>query len=488
MKRIRWLLLLLLLFPLCSVQAEGARFVCDVPEDVNAFFSQDQFSGTTISAFAIADSKEEQDYAFAVGSKNGQNTLYGFEKNGESYSYWLVGRTALPKGNGTFTLWTEEEWVYYSAAEGHSRYVKGPVLCLDFQDEKQETQTKCIYGNEGSSSHWRLKYVSRTSGNENIPAFSVLTYEDHLHYLSSNGRSLGKVQGVVQTNLRYLNLSGIPATPEEAEKKFSTAPAIPWESELVGQEIAFPGGQKLPVYSGPGAHYVRAANGKATASTNDWIQVFGIEKDYVLIQYALSSEQMRFGYIAASALPKEHSVHQLVLDYAPAHIISECSLTDDPLKSQKAVATLSPGDQVIWLAFMGNFAYIETVSDPPQRGFVNSDAVAMEYSPQQLQGTFSNDHYTATVLLTLQGSDTRADILLQAEKAEFLPTAYVALCNQTPSAPADVLNQPFVYGEACHVSFSMIIPDVDKNTRILAFCPYQEEQYRLEECITFLLP
>lgn len=488
MKRIGLFLLLFILFPLFSVQAEGAAFSCDVPADVKTFFSQEKFSGTDILAFVIADNESGADYAFAVGSKNGQNTLYGFEKKDDHYTYWLVGRTALPQGKGTFTLWTEDEWIYYSASEGHSRYVKGPVVCLEFRDDKQQTQTNCIYANEGTSSIWRLKYIHRTSENEKIPAFSVLTYEDHLHYLSANGRSLGKVKGVVQTNLRYLNYAGIPPTPEEAQMKFSTAPSIPWESELIGQEIAFSGGQKLPVYSGPGTQYPRAGNGKAIVSTNDWIQVFGTENGYALIQYALSAEQMRFGYIDASALPQGHSVNALVLDHAPAHILTDCSITDDPLKSGKAIAKLQSGEQVTWLAKMGPYAYVETQGASPQRGFVDAQAVAMEFRTEQLEGTFSNDRYTATIWLTLQGSDTRADILLQAEKPEYLPTAYAALCNQTATVPADVLSQPYIYGDACHVSFSMIIPEVNENTRILSLCPYKDGQYLLDECISFILP
>lgn len=488
MKRIGLFLFLLILFPLFSAQAEGAQFACDVPDDVKTFFSQNKFSGTDILAFVIVDNENSTDCAFAVGSKNGQNTLYGFEKKAESYSYWLVGRTALPQGKGTFTLWTEEEWIYYSASEGHSRYVKGPVVCLEFRDEKQQTQTNCIYANEGTSSIWRLKYINRTSENKKIPAFSVLTYEDQLHYLSPNGRSLGKVQGIVQTNLRYLNLSGIPATPEEAETKFSTAPSIPWESELIGREITFDGGQKLPVYSGPGPQYPRAGSGKAIVSTNDWIQVFGTEKGYALIQYALSADQMRFGYIDASALPKGHSVNALVLDHAPAHILTDCNMTDDPLKSRTTIAKLKNGEQVTWLAQMGPYIYVETEGPHPQRGFVDAEAVAMEFRAEQLEGTYSNDRYTATVWLTLQGSETRADILLQAEKPENLPASYVSLCDQTPSVPVDVLNQPFSYGDACHVSFSMVIPDVKENTHIVALCPYEDGQYKLNECISFILP
>ena len=68
---------------------------------------------------------------------------------------------------------------------------------------------------------------------------------------------------------------------------------------LNAQEIRFPGGNKYPVYSGPGKDYLRGARGKASVSTNDWIEVFGREDGWILIQYEIDSSQCRIGYISA---------------------------------------------------------------------------------------------------------------------------------------------------------------------------------------------
>ena len=181
------------------------------------------------------------------------------------------------------------------------------------------------------------------------------------------GHTKGTVYGTVETNLRYFSLSAFPRTVKEARNKLTQAPAIP-AGELTAQKIKFTGGQKLPVYSGPGDEYERAANGKASVSTNDWIQVFGSEKGFILIQYAISASQMRFGWIDQTALPKNANVGPLSFAYEDAAITANTFLTDDPLNSQTRVRTLTAGQSgVKRLAAMGNWVYVEisaTASNP----------------------------------------------------------------------------------------------------------------------------
>lgn len=47
-----------------------------------------------------------------------------------------------------------------------------------------------------------------------------------------------------------------------------------------------------PVYSGPGKKYYREANGKAQVSANDWVQVFGREGKWALIQYRVKDNHL----------------------------------------------------------------------------------------------------------------------------------------------------------------------------------------------------
>lgn len=484
MKRLFMISLMLLFLPLFAL-AEGADITCDVHPEVKEFFSQEKFQSLTVTNYIVAQGTKSGDYAFAIGRKNDQNLIYGFEKKNGVFQYWLVSGTALPRQEGTFSLWTEEEWTYYSASEGHSQYVRGPVLMIEWHDKKDETQILLIYANEGASGQWRLKYVNQVSTNKETPVFSMLVYEDHLHYLSQSGKSLGKAEGYVQTNMRYLNLSSLPASLTAAQNKLSTAPAVPWGSELVGQEISFPGGQKFPVYSGPGTNYVRAAGGKATVSTNDWIQVFGTENGFALIQYAISANHMRFGYIDEKHLPQGHNVPALTLENAAATMVNPCALTDDPLYSRQTVRQMEGGEEVIWLAQLGNDVYIETKGENPQRGFVHLDNVARHIQDFQQTATLENDRYKLTAILTLQGGETRVDMLLEFAQGEtHLPDGYAALCNQKVSAWSDM---PGVESPVIH-SFSMLIPDVDENTRIIALCPMYDGQYAFDEVIQFILP
>ena len=140
--------------------------------------------------------------------------------------------------------------------------------------------------------------------------------------------------------------------------------------ELVAQRIRFTGGDKYPAYSGPGINYLRGADGKAIVSTNDWIQVFGREGDWILIQYAIDSQHMRFGYIDVKSLPKNAKIQNLMTNYQSYFIAQAAPLTVDPLLSQRTLAFLQQGNSISLLSVMGEWAYIETmVNNTHVRGF-----------------------------------------------------------------------------------------------------------------------
>lgn len=150
-------------------------------------------------------------------------------------------------------------------------------------------------------------------------------------------------------------------------------PAIP-EGALYLQEAVLPRGQKLPVYSGPGEAYARAAGGKASVSTNGWVQVFGLEGDWLLIQYGIDEGRMRFGYVPAGDIADEAGeLYDLTQawqqeDYT---LPVDAALTDDPLGSRTAVALLPGGSGVVLLGRMGMWMYVETSLDGSRiRGFV----------------------------------------------------------------------------------------------------------------------
>ena len=109
-------------------------------------------------------------------------------------------------------------------------------------------------------------------------------------------------------------------------------------------------------------------------STNDWIQVFGEENGFLMIQYDISRERMRIGFIDAQALPNNVDVGELIYEPVVARLKHDAAVTDDPLHSRSAAARLIEGETVMWLATMGEWAYIEE-PEGLVRGFVPVDAL-----------------------------------------------------------------------------------------------------------------
>lgn len=167
----------------------------------------------------------------------------------------------------------------------------------------------------------------------------------------------GYIRADLLTGVTPLSEAPAPVPAAEATAVF----------QLVPYSVAFPRDQKYEVYSGPGKSYVRAANGKATVSTNDWINVFGTENGWALVQYAISGSQYRIGYIQASHLPGGSRVPALTFSYAMRTLQRDASLTDDPDRSQSALKTIRAGETVAMLAQYNDWYYIESGN---VRGFV----------------------------------------------------------------------------------------------------------------------
>ncbi|NLA53655.1 MAG: hypothetical protein GX858_04780, partial [Clostridiales bacterium] len=148
---------------------------------------------------------------------------------------------------------------------------------------------------------------------------------------------------------------------------------------LTALQVSLPRGLKLPVYTGPGWEYARAAKGKATASTNGWVQVFGREGDWLLILYSISDRQLRFGYVTAAGLPQDIGAEvdlALVWDSIPQTLRQSAAITDDPLASHAHLAQLPAGAEVLLLERMGEWAYVQLQDDGRLlRGFVWDDAL-----------------------------------------------------------------------------------------------------------------
>lgn len=114
------------------------------------------------------------------------------------------------------------------------------------------------------------------------------------------------------------------------------------------------------VYSGPGTQYFREANGKASVSTNDWIQVFGREGEWVLIQYRVSGAKLRFGYVHESALADPSQVPELKFESVPLEQDNDF-VTSDPLGTSERIDLSGEILPITRLAVLGGdiWMYVE---------------------------------------------------------------------------------------------------------------------------------
>lgn len=177
-----------------------------------------------------------------------------------------------------------------------------------------------------------------------------------------------------------MSFNALPTWIDDAKAKLTVAPNLK-DGAFTAQKVKFTGGQKYPVYTGPGEDYVRSGNGKGLVSTNGWIEVYGQKDGYILIQYSIDSSHYRFGWIDRNALPEGTSVPAMDFAGISADTLSEITqdtfLTDDPLFSQNKLCSLKAGQTVSWLAVLNkDWAYVlVNVNGKMMCGFVRTDCI-----------------------------------------------------------------------------------------------------------------
>ena len=380
MKKLLFLLLLALL--LVPAMAFAGADIKDetLPGPIREYFSTDSFNGYTIgeTASRIFDNTGKGDFYFVAATSEKQNVLYVFKLSVDGNNWDLVLKTsnAIPQGKGFFQM-----NAYYLGSvrfEGHSGY-NIPLGCvvdigwvIPDNEEIWSRTIGLVLRNDGN---WYVYHVA-TPGQDYPLAY---IYNNKVIYCNDNCEPKDSVSGTIENDLRYFSLSAFPKTPDKARETLSEPPEIP-EGELEAENIKFTGGKKYSVYSGPGENYLRGGNGKAAVSTNDWIQVFGKENGWILIQYDISSDHMRFGYIMEKALPKKTDVKELNFNNTARDAVTTkvAALTDDPLYSQTKLLDIPEGTPVRWLSSMGDWAYIEYEGQNKVRGFVPVNSLTTE--------------------------------------------------------------------------------------------------------------
>lgn len=154
---------------------------------------------------------------------------------------------------------------------------------------------------------------------------------------------------------------------------FADAPVIP-QGTLNAQVVEFEKDDLFPVFSAPDSHSLRGANGRAAVSTNDWIQVFGRDGKWLLVQYDITDDHYRIGYITKKALPEGTTASELIFTDTTGTLNKDTVVTDDPLMSQSELVKLHANAEVKCLGTMGSWTYVEAEQDGKKlRGFVPTE-------------------------------------------------------------------------------------------------------------------
>ena len=356
----------LMLLCVCAAQAEN-----QLPAKIRDYFAGSTFAGAEITdAAAFEDTERNEGWFVLLRTKDGTNTLFCFASKDHTWTKQFSTSAAVPQGKKRVEISAIDTMTDFTT----EKQFTGTILIISQMDEGDEYTEFFTAYMLSSSGRWNLFRIwSYTDyGNMEIGDGYITYYKD-----LETPRVEGTAKGTFQRDLRYISLSAVPRTYKQAKQKLTIAPTLPDGSDLKATEIEFTGGKKYEVYSAPDENSIRGGNGKAKVSTNGWIQVFGKENGWILIQYSIDSEHYRFGYISEKSLPKKASVEDLQFFPVSAAIDHPVSVTDDPLFSQSTLTTFTGGETVSWLATVGEWAYIE---GDGFRGFVPVEALSFPAS------------------------------------------------------------------------------------------------------------
>ena len=355
----RKMIMFLLIIALVS-----STIACGIATSVLSSDLEAAWNSSSYQEWEIMDNLELAGEAFISARKGQANRLIHAAKNdnGEWKINWST-ESALPQGEESITL-TNRSGTTYAGIKLGTAFSYRPYRsgCYEYLYQKH-------------NSTWLLEEIIYIDTDGTLLDTYRIT-DDGVTYkgwLTNDRKTF--IEGRVQRDLRFFSCSGFPTDLNALKKSLSNPPEIP-VGTLSAEEIKFTGGKKYSVYSGPGEDYMHSGNGKAAVSTNDWIQVFGKENSWIMIQYDITSDHMRIGWIPEKALPKKSNVDTIEFIYSDTTIISDANLTDDPLFSESVLCTIPAGNTVQYLASMGEWVYIEwNGASQPVRGFIKTNCL-----------------------------------------------------------------------------------------------------------------
>ena len=376
----KWVMVLcawMLMLCAASAQANEWGTLFEPPQEVLEHI-QSRWADYELEDYCEVQGTSKGDYGFALLHKQSERILVGYHRVNGEMKYWLKNAGAVPQGKEKASFyvgeagWTDER-DRYDYPTGKKVYDDGLFFGLVMLDEIGESYQASVEYRWQNGAFRLTRYAKRILDN-------ITVTDDGLNFLEYGNGEQGYVKGKVQRDIRYVSFNALPTWIDDAKTKLTVAPNLK-DGAFTAQKVKFTGGQKYPVYTGPGEDYVRSGNGKGLVSTNGWIEVYGQKDGYILIQYSIDSSHYRFGWIDRNALPEGTNVPTMDFAGISADTLSEITqdtfLTDDPLFSQNKLCDLKAGQTVSWLAVLNkDWAYVlVNVNGKMMCGFVRTDCI-----------------------------------------------------------------------------------------------------------------
>ena len=156
-------------------------------------------------------------------------------------------------------------------------------------------------------------------------------------------------------------------------------------------------GRNWPVYSAPTTMAWRGANGKAQVDVGHAWMAAGWENGWLLICYETNRASIRVGYVQPTAAVPVYN--QLSFSYEPATVIQNCTLTDDPARTNATISTLWAGQEVTYLTTFYSYGasngwhYVETmVNSQVARGFIPASCLDVNYADEADTSEYDGDY------------------------------------------------------------------------------------------------
>ncbi len=208
------------------------------------------------------------------------------------------------------------------------------------------------------------------------------------------------------------------ATPTPQSKIYETTSKVGAKNSytLEGNRVYLYTNERFDVYSGPGTSYYRGADGKATVSTNDWIDIYGNDNGWTLISYEIGQGRYRFGYVKSSLLYGKATTSDIQFENSKTQTASDVTMTDDPVGFSSTLTIITAGQPITVLAHYGDQAYIEYKN---MRGFIDENAVISTYPSTSKYATTNRAKVnvrtapdkTSKKVKTIKKSGTRVELI-----------------------------------------------------------------------------